>query len=362
MAEQTATTTPPVQQSTNAEAGGDMLDVAANILRTAQKEEADQVALELKNKAVEVTTPAVTDTETDPEDEPVTASTVPAKEVPAAETVKDPKAEIVDDYKEFDEDDEPAVPGEGKSTPAAQENPELLSKAKEYDDLLSDPLISMVIAAKKAGKPIIPILEQAKPVDFSKLSAEDMIKLDCERMGITSEKEIEAEVDAFNSLTPRKQKEELSQLQSKLTADQNTRIEKIVSGVKEDTGKQAAIMNNFVTGVQTLAKDVIGKDFNGIKVDEKTAKEMEDYVLHNWGLFQSDGSINVKKAMSYAFWDLRGKKMLREHAKNSRNSGRQEILEDVHQPDRMNNASQNRPGEASGHTAEKLVSSFVGVE
>ena len=337
--------------STNENNSDSFGDIAADLLKSAEAEDPDAATV--------VEPEAETTAETTVTPETTAAATTAETTV---ETTTETAAEATDEntgYNEFEDQ----MPKPAAAKPAAQATPASETTAEvpsnDLDDLMKDPFLASLIEAKRKGLSPYDVAQQAKSVDFSKVSPEEKIRMDCERLGITDPKLIEKEIDVYNDLSPRQQQSELNKITEQLESDQKSRMEKIVSKSSDQNERVSNIMTQFNTGVKTMCKEAIGKEFYGLTVDQKTASDMENLLLNNWDLFSKDGTINVAKACSYALYDLRLRKLIKEQRKSGTHAGRGEILNDVTQPDKNNRSASNRNTETQDVSEEALVRGFV---
>lgn len=321
--------------------------------------------LELANKPTDKPKTAVED-QIDKQNE-IVVDKVVEKDKPVADIVVDKSKEvIVDDKviepKEWFDAEEPAVDPNKRPTDKATEvwseketkERDLASsqKIEEYDSMLKDPIVAAIIEAKKAGKDVLSVIEELKPIDYTSMSEDQLIKIKFERLGLKDE-ELKDAVEDFMSNPKWKRLEELKNMRTSLESEQNERLKGYRSSVKVNAEKQNQVFQKYEQELNGFSTNLVGKEINGITITKEIADSVKSTAQTSFfkSLFNEDGTWNAERIFNLSLLDTQIKKIVKTNVDRARNRGKGEVLDSITRPD-ANITTTRKPqenGEAQKH-------------
>lgn len=222
-----------------------------------------------------------------------------------------------------------------------QEKPADAKEARlaELEEIMKDPLVELVVEARRSGKNPMEVLSQFKSVDVNAMEGEDLVKMDCQEMGITDPDQIEEEVATFRAKTPREQRAETIQLRTKLSNQLSERNKKVSQSLKSTSETVKEVFTNYANEATEMANNMIGKKFYGRVVTEKDAEAIKFEALNNFAITRPDGSLDAKKILYYVTATMFGTKGLKAKVDSEKAKATEAILKEVTQPDKMLSAT-----------------------
>jgi hypothetical protein len=261
-----------------AEKGGQSEEDKAKILAEAQqkaKEEAEKKAAENGNKG-----------EGDKGEEK--GQEKKGEEAPESDTDEFFKIPVKEKEKEKEKPAEPA----DKDVEA------LKAKASFYDELESDPILKSVIEARKQGKDVYEVLEKYKPVDVTKISADQLtesyLKEQIDLLAkYESGEELEASVeelkDKFNSLDKPQKYALLEQQRSKIAEAEAKKIEALKDNpLAQPAYDFGAISKKAQADLNDVAKQSVGKVFEGVELTQDIVSRVVEQIQGEDAAFVGD--------------------------------------------------------------------------
>lgn len=207
-------------------------------------------------------------------------------------------------------------------------------KASEYEAILNDPHVKAIVDARKAGKDIFALINELKGVDTAKLSGEDLIAEDCKRLGITDQEAISAEIDNYNSLTPRQQAQERLRITTMIEKEQNERLSQFSTSAQQSSKEFENQANKLETELTSIYNTRLDKEYFGIKATPEILQSTRQEIDSVLGIFNQDGTYNAKNLFDLAYLKANISSIMRETGKNMYHKGLGKAMAEVSRPDK----------------------------
>lgn len=258
------------------------------------------------------------------------------KEAKEVEKEKEKVAEKKD--KDWWEDEE-AVTSDKESKEPIGDNKkvlaELQSQVDEYKALLSDPEFELFVNAKKAGKNLLDLADEIKPVDYSKVSPEDIRKMQLAELGELTQEEIQEELDQFSSLSKVQKLATIKSYRDKLQADQAEKAKRLSSGLAQTAKAQQERSKQIVaeanSELDTILDGMKGKPYFGLVVDDQIAAGIANYIRNDAKSLIIDPTtqkIQVEDMVELALWKNYKKLIVKANVTKAKSQGKTEVLEE----------------------------------
>lgn len=199
--------------------------------------------------------------------------------------------------------------GEGAAAaPPAIDHDKLAKENEAMKKLLDAPLIKSIIAGQANGKDPWQVMKEVSGVDPDTLSDEEIFRMDLAQLGITDEKAIEREVDAFNNKMPSDQKRTTLPIRDRLKAERDKKL-------GEYGNSQLSFFNNNKTSQEEAFKKNAA-DFQDLSAKLKGQKlygvvEVTDEMVTNLNTLmtekkllplRSDGTVEPAALLKFALF------------------------------------------------------------
>jgi hypothetical protein len=207
----------------------------------------------------------------------------------------------------------------------------------KYQAAMANPRKKAAIELILNNGDIVSAVNKIKGVNVDALSGEQLIRMQCEELGVVDADEIQIEIDAHNALSPMNKKKAeielksaISDKQSKALADYST--SQVTS--EETTRKNWEQMQlKLKTEIDNLSNNILNKQHFGVKADPGILQMTRENIDNTLGLFNKDGSINAERMFHLAFVDTNLKTILNETAKKFGTQKQKEELIKHSRPD-----------------------------
>lgn len=243
-----------------------------------------------------------------------------------------------------------------KESPQDKEKQENTNRiVQEYDSILKDPLIASIIEAKKAGKDVLSVIEEIKPVDYKNMSEQQLVDLKFKKLGLDGE-DLKDAIDDFNSQPKWKRVEELNNMRTSLNSEQDERLKGYRHSVNANSQKQNEVFKKYEQELNIYSNDLVGKEVNGITITKEIADGVKNNAQTSFfkSLFNEDGSWNAERIFNLSLLDGNIKKIVKTNVDKARNRGKGEILNSITRPD-ANITNTRKPNENSVGKEEREV-------
>ena len=246
------------------------------------------------------------------------AEPAPAAQPPAPQNDPAPPSEIraaADEFLSGLEDD-PA--------PAAQAKPttpdDYAVKAKQYDEVVSDPLVSAVLAWRQAGgqNPQDFIKNLSGP-DVSRMGIQDFIREEAVKEGFEGEEledAVREKVAAYEELPKLDQRKMLNEYQRTYSSKINDKLSEFVKGQSEAADQFKRIQVQAEQDLDKSVGELAGKKFKNLLITPEMAEVVKrDAPLFATQIVGDDGRVtgfDVQTGVEMAIWKNFGKKILKE--------------------------------------------------
>jgi len=206
------------------------------------------------------------------------------------------------------------------------------AKMQELASLENDEAIKLVLEARKQGKNPLEFIKEIASADYDKLSPKDLFmkELDKYKDKLTEE-EIEAEVEAFDSLTPLQKIKQTENIKNELIAQKKEQLSKFESKPQETSKEVLDNFNKFKGELDSILDKLEGQTIKGVKYTPSLLMRLEKAIMEGKvspkAYINPDGTFDAKEALEVALSlkDFRGlsKKAEIEAAESK---GKEEVL------------------------------------
>lgn len=202
----------------------------------------------------------------------------------------------------------------------------------------SDEELKLIIEAKKAGKSVFEIVNEVQGPDATKMSVEDLIRWDGKKENLT-DTDIQKEIENYQSMrdeSPLRARKFENELRSARADEQKQLLRKytgnVVSTSREASQKQTESLNKLYAEVAAAKKEMIGKGFFGLTLDENDADDFEKYVKNEFTFQKADGSYDTNKLRLFYLAEKKLKRIHEVNLEDGKAAGVSEVLKEVSRP------------------------------
>lgn len=233
-----------------------------------------------------------------------------------------------------------------------------LEKAKQYDELLSDPVLKAFVEFKKSGKSDPrEFAEMVAGVDSSKMTSRQVYEHQLKTGGYNSE-EIENELADFDSMSKIKQDNFVKPFRAEIEVKNQEKLKTFSSHNEaqqkfyaEEQKFQKQIIDKATNELNTTIEKMVGKKYEALSVTSDMAESIRDYVLNTYTepIVDDKGKVvdyNIQSSIDIAMYKLYGKKMKKAIAEAAKAQGMEEVLK-----------ARLRPNKTEGNNFNQLDSS-----
>lgn len=263
----------------------------------------------------------------------------------------------------WEAEEEPLKEGETKATTDDKgnkiDNKEILlkkyeSQAKEYEKLMSEPLVKAFISAKEAGKDVSTFINEVKGTDIKTLTDEQVWEKELQSASLTPD-EVTAEMDSFKDLSPYQKKKQAEPIREKLESQQSERLKQYASENSATASQAKEVAIKFNTEKEQYLNSVKGKTVMGLEMTPARLQEQSDYI-DNFSLQRADGTVDVSRIMRIGILEKNYKLLLQNAYTKGENDKAIKMLKEIARPSREDSALKLLPDTKSG--AQKDVETF----
>lgn len=205
------------------------------------------------------------------------------------------------------------------------------TKAKAFDEMLSDPLVEAIVTAKKAGKDPLSIIKDLQPLDVNAIPEERLYEMSLKNEGL-NEEEVSTEMEAFKELTPLAKKRAVKEFRQELSKKDSEKLNKYITDNSSKLQESAKLVERYASEKSKLLTSMIGKDEMGIKITQSIASQLEESMDKGISLYREDGSIDVKKAFDLHLWNTQRTLIMKNAVAKARADAKEEILKEFSRP------------------------------
>ena len=220
--------------------------------------------------------------------------------------------------------------------------PEYELKAKQYEELASDPFIEAYTTAKKAGKDITSFIKDIAPLDVDSIPTEKLFELSLQAEGLT-EDEKTVEIEQFSNLTPLQKKRAVADFKETMRKKDGEKLAKYVLDNKVDQAKQEQFVQKYQAEKTEFLSKVKEKDFMGLKLTNSDIEQALNYVENGFPALRDDGTYNVPSMFELAIFRNKKKEIMQNALNNGISMGREQALKEFARIDRNDGAGKVLP-------------------
>ena len=227
------------------------------------------------------------------------------------------------------------------------------ARYEEANALLSDPEMAELIRIKKAGGSLVDFAKQYTPVDYAKMTTEQLIQQYGTENGWSQDK-IDEDINALGGKMHLEQQSLRRAIEGELNQKQQDKFKTLVADSVKPLEQNEMLVNKSIEKIESLSNTMIGRDMYGVmKLTDQHAKSFREFSM-NPPTTLADGTVNEN--FLYAAWlgmvafpDLH--KTLQSE---NRTLGRVDVLKEIHRVTDSNAAVRTTmPGDQS--SAPKTV-------
>lgn len=287
------------------------------------------------------------------------AAEKPATE-PAAKAEEKP-AETPEGKEWYDDDaNSPEEKLDGlKKEDRVKETEKLREKAKEYEELSEDPIIKMLIEAKKAGADLLTTINSLKERDYDKVPADELFEIELSKHTDLTDEEKDLEREEFKNLSPLQKKKQADAIRKELKAAQSEKLKTLSLDNKKSLERQSQITEKANVELDSYTGDLVGKNFLGVKITKEMVDELKSEVKQGFNVYREDGTYNIPYLWQLHFQNKHIKTIVKANIATAKNLGRKEVLDEVSKPSKVQTESR-LPTESGISEDQKAVAGFVG--
>lgn len=221
---------------------------------------------------------------------------------------------------------------ENKSKEAKTEDFDPVKIKDQYNQLVDDPDVSLLLEFKKAGKGLQDLIKEYQEVDYDSMDYEKLAA-EVGKLKGYSDEEIEEMVDDLKGLGRFARDKEIDAMKSYLNQTKSQKRKNIVGSLQNDIQKQQYIQQKAAADLQMYKTQMIGNEFAGLKFGVKEAENFEDFVkTFNQHVVSGDGTVAMGKMFRFYIGDQLFEKAQAVAASNGYAKGKQDLLKEISRP------------------------------
>lgn len=264
---------------------------------------------------------------------PAESKVVTTEEKPKVETPVENKPEVQTQENKPNEENlnsnEPKAWYEMDDAPAAEQKPEETKVTAPEEE---DEDIKLLREYKKSGKSLKDFVKDLDVPDYAALDDAAIVEIGLKQLEGFDGDEYNNAVEEFNNMSIFQKRKLIAEYRTQLIAQNEDKLKRLTtqSAVANDQAKQT--LTRFQTEVETLSKELTGKEMYGITVTDEMSSKIKNFLTKEINLNRKDGSIDAELLADFALWRLYGKDIVRTNVTKAKNSGRREVLEATTNP------------------------------
>lgn len=275
------------------------------------------------------------------------------------ETLETKAGEVAVEKNWFENEEESSAVDEIQNTVKTEDKEGLLKKyesqAKEYQKLMSEPIIKAIVSAKEAGKDLNTFLEETKGVNSKKLTNEQAWEHELRSDGTLTAEQITEEMENFKALSPYAQKKQVEPVKAKIEAQRQESLKQYAFENTSATAQTQVVAQKLLTEKEQYLNSVKGKTVMGLEMTPARLKEQSDYI-DNFKLQRDDGTVDVARIARLGMLEKNYKLMLQNAYTKGENDKAIKMLKEIARPSREDGAIKILPDTSSA--AKKDVDAF----
>lgn len=223
---------------------------------------------------------------------------------------------------------------------------ELQGKLQEYEQTLSDPLVSAFAEFVKSGNTDVnEFAKQVGALSVGELDVEAMYRMRAQEMGFEGEELEDAvleQLDKFNTMTRLERKDEENKLRSTYKSQSAERLksftERMANERSTEQQRVAKIVESAEVELDEVLNKMAGQRWKSLVLDESMVKNIREAIpafAPLMGKFDEQQKLvgfDVKDGIEMAIWKLYGKQLLKSTFDIGRTSGFDEAMKERIRP------------------------------
>jgi len=221
-------------------------------------------------------------------------------------------------------------PLKNKAAEGDQPKEDIEALVNEYKQIQADPDFQLFSQYKKAGKSLADLTKDYAVEDYSKMELDALANKFGALKGYTPD-QVEEVIAEINGNGPLVQSREIELMRTALEKDQNAKRQTLGGDVQAQAELNNKIRSQFVSEVQQIQGDMVGRDYHGVKLDQSMAKEWADYAS-KFSLLRADSTIASEMIFESFLATRLLPKIQSMAASKSHHMGREEVLKEISRP------------------------------
>ena len=207
------------------------------------------------------------------------------------------------------------------------------NKIKSFEQIMEDPFIKAVLANKASGKGIEHLLEEIKPTDSKKLSAEQLIRYEADLHDLTDEESIQIEIDSLDSLSPLQKKIRLDNIRTKIEESNQARLKRYASETTTIVADREKSTQQAIQELKQKTTDLIDKDVFGLKITKEISSDIEDTFMNKRNpVYKSDGTPDIDASIKLYLWENQLSTLVKSNVIAAKFNGQNEVIKKITNP------------------------------
>jgi hypothetical protein len=269
----------------------------------------------------------------EPQVQAVAEPTVPVASPQAIEPVIDTH-EPTEEIPWYEKNQADAKPNATDPAPAAA----AAAEAEEDED------VKLLREFKKSGKSLKEFVNEFNIPDYANLDDSDIVALGLEQLEGFKGDDYATAVEEFNAMSLFQRRKIVQEYRNTFLQQSESKLKQLSQVYVKQEDKFKQTVERFESEVDTLAREISGKELYGLKVTDEMSAKIVNFLKKEISLNRPDGSIDADLMADFALWRLYGKDIVRTNVTAAKNAGRKEMLVATTNP-----SSGGGPSNASGN-------------
>ncbi len=241
---------------------------------------------------------------------------------------------------------EPAAepPAQTPVEPAAEvpwfeQQPSLTTEPPAQTPAPVNPELQFVTDYLASGKTLQDLVSEYKVENYDQVDDREIFKRGVEKfLGITGQ-DLEDSLAEFDTMSAFERRKHAQEFRAKFSAGAQDVQSKLSAPFAARKEQETQILTRFSTELQAELSSVSGKEYRGLTITPEMAQQLQDHAFTKFGTLRPDGSVDVQKILDFSIWELFGPQLVKANVTKFKNLGRQEVLEQVTNPNANPSAS-----------------------
>jgi len=186
--------------------------------------------------------------------------------------------------------------------------------------------IQLLREFKKSGKTLKDFVSEFNLPDYSTIDDATIVELGLKQLEGFDGDDYAQAVEEFNGMSLFQRKKLIQEYRNTFLQQSESKLKQLTkkNAVQED--KYRETVERFESEVDTLAKEISGKEVYGLKVTDEMSTKIKNFLKKEISLNRADGSLDTELMADFALWRLYGKDIVRTNVTAAKNAGRKEML------------------------------------